>query len=90
MATARAPASAAGSLIVVSAGATMVAMGTSSKPTTLTSPGTDIPRPVSPEMTPNAIWSLKAMTADAPQSTIRGTTSNVASKVGSATTSSTT
>ena len=35
----------------------MAAMGTSSKPTTLTSPGTDTPRSRRPAMTPSAIWS---------------------------------
>jgi hypothetical protein len=52
-------------LMVVSGGATMAAMGTSSNPTTLMSPGTETPRLRSPAMTPSAIWSLKATTADA-------------------------
>ena len=41
MGRATAPTSAVGKLIVVSGGATMAAIGTSSKPTTLMSSGTD-------------------------------------------------
>ena len=70
MATATAPTSLVGKLMVVSGGATMAAMGTSSNPTTLTSSGTEIPRLVRPAMTPSAIWSLKARTADTPLATI--------------------
>ena len=41
---ATAPTSAVGKLMVVSGGATMAAIGTSSKPTTLMSSGTEMPR----------------------------------------------
>ena len=44
----------------------MAAMGTSSKPTTLMSSGTDRPSVRSPAITPSAIWSLKAITAETP------------------------
>ena len=43
-----------------------------------------------PAITPSAIWSLKARTADTPLATISGTTITVASKVGSETLNSTT
>ena len=52
---AAAPTSPEGRRMVVSGGATMAAIGTSSKPTTLTSRGTEIPRAVNPAMTPSAI-----------------------------------
>ena len=51
MATATAPTSPVGKLMVVSGGATMAAIGTSSNPTTLMSWGTEMPRPVSPATT---------------------------------------
>ena len=48
MATAALPASPVGVPMVVRGGATMAAMGASSKPTTLTSPGMEIPRALEP------------------------------------------
>ena len=87
---ATAPTSPVGKLMVVSGGATMAAIGTSSKPTTLMSRGTEIPRAVNPAMTPSAIWSLNASTAETPLATMSGTTIAVASNVGSPTVSSTT
>ena len=70
--------------MVVRGGATMAAMGTSSKPITLMSCGTAMPCRERPAITPSAIWSLKAITAEALLSITRGTASTAASKVGAA------